>query len=806
MKRSLLGEGLKDGLYALRQIKGSLGFTIATVLTLALGLGATTAVFELYQALVLNPLSLPDADRLVYVRQVSRSVCPRCADMPVGNFLRLRNLSSEMTLEAVREWRPALRGEERTDVIIAAKVTPGFHRTLGAAVILGRPLFAQDSVAGAPAVTVISERTWRHRFGADPDILGKSTVLDGAMYTIVGVVLGAHVFPPQTEIWTTLQFDPSDLDAHSPRHGSRVQVFGRLRTGRSRREASSEVRAIRDQLATQFPEHLEGWTITADPIQAWRAEFRPALFVVMAGVAVLLAIACVNLSALFLARLVFRRRELSVRAALGASRGRLARQLTAEAIVLCLLSIGPGWLLASWIIYGVKKGMPPELTSFLAGWSRIGLDWGAMSFCLSAAVGIGLVLGLGSALQLGGSAEVLGDGKSLGTESAQGRRIRRPLIVIEVAASVVLLSVGALLLQTMVNMARADPGVQARNVLTMSLHLPASGESELRSSVFQELAEIVEGLPTVDAAGFVTALPLTRRYNTVAFQVGTEGGQQLQDWSVARLQLVTPGYFRALGIQLLQGRMFRSDDMAGHRTVALINQEFARRYFRDGDAIGRVVSLGGAERTIVGVVGDVAHNGVNDEVGVEIYILPGAAGVRQMDLAVRVVDDPERSISSILRALRGFEPDMPVTQVRSMEQVVDDFLAPYRLLLFLMIVFAFLALLLSAIGLFGVANYAAVRRRSEFGIRLAIGASGSRLWVLVVWEGLKLALAGTLIGIGMSLAAGRTIRFILFEVTPMDWGIIASVSGLVLVVTVLAALLPARRAAGIDPLRSLRAE
>jgi len=794
---------------ALRQLRHYPLFATTAVLTLGLGMGATTSMFSVVDALLLRPLPFSEGDRLIYIRQFSPEQCPRCYDMPTGNFLLLqRSLGDAIRVVAMRAWTPVYRGTDRTDVVRASRVTQNFFAVLGAETLLGRTFIPADTVAGA-RVLVISEAAWRDRLGADPAVLTRQLVLDGVPHSVIGVLRAGHTFPIRTEMWTTLRLDSAETSAHSARTQWRLDVFGRVADGVTLSNASVRVATVAARVATDYPEAMRGWRIALEPMSQWHNDLRPAILMALVAVGVLLVVACTNLAGLLLARLSGRERELALRSAMGASRIDIVSHVLTEAFLIAIAGAMFGGLVASWLVGVIRRGMPEDIASYQPGWERMHLSGLGIAVTFVTAIITAAIVGLGPAIRFS-RPEALNALKEHFAGRALGRsgiRFRRSLVVAEIALSIVLLTCASLLVRSVANLTQAPIGVRSTGVLTMSLQVGRSPtDSVLRLGYYDAVAAYVAGLPGVDAAGTVSALPMNGAYNSGGFTVEGEPPVAVQRRPTARFQYATPGYIAAAGIPLLWGRSFTDDDRPPNPRVCLVNRTLARTYLGTLRPSGRALMIGAERCEIIGVVGDVFHNGPNDDAGAELYMPRAHSRGRAAELAIHTTGDPSQAAGAIVRALTTFDRNLAINRVRTMREIQSRFLSPYRVLLFVMLGFATIALLISAVGLHGIISYDVQRRLRDFGIRFALGAQAPDLFRSVLSQALKLAVVGAAIGLPVALLAARLVQFILYGVAVTD----ALTLGIIVVtltgLTIAAAVVPALRAARLSPARVLNAE
>lgn len=800
-----LGQDLR---YAARQWVANPSFTIATVLTLSLGIGASTVMYSFSH---LNPVPFEHGDRIVYVRQYSKTGCTSCQNIAGGNALTFKAASRSLeSMSILGGARPlAFRGRERSEVIKTQPVTYEYFHTVGVAPLVGRTFLAADTLSGQTPVVVISEPMWRTRFGADSSIVGRDILLDGTHYTVRGVIPHRYTYPERTDAWTIYKLSAVEATDHTSNLSG--QAIGRLRAGATIATAAAEEQTIGERIAREYPAAFKDWSLGVRPLGAydgWDNDRTTAIFLTAVGFVLL--ISCINIAGLLIARLTRRRRELAVRAAMGAHSSRIARQLVTETMLVCITAAPIGLAFAFVGLRAILDGVPESAAP--AGWTRVGIDWRAFVFALGLASIAGIVIGLWPSIRFARPELniALRDGvRAASTRGANGgERIRRALVVAELALSLVLLTAAGLLVRTVAKLAKAPVGFSSDHVLTMSLQLPAEidGKRVESRGYFDRLAEEVTRVPGVTSAGAVAFLPLSRSgWSAKMFQV--EGRAALKGSGGTRTQIVTPGYFETFKIPLLRGRALTASDVDTARRVALINQELARRFFADDDPIGRVLVLTAGDRmTVVGVVGDVKQQGATSGAGQEILMPAAIHSRRSMNLVVRTSREPSELAADITKAVERYDPNLAINRVRTMGAVVDDFLAPFRVERMLMGGFAVIALVIATMGLYAIMSFTAASRMREFGVRLALGASSSSLIGLVLGQGLRLAGLGVAIGVVGAIAATRLMRSMLFDVAPGDPVTIGIVGAGVCLMAFAAGVIPARRAMAVDPVRSLREE
>lgn len=797
----------QDVRYALRQSVAAPSFTIAVIVTLGLSIGAATFM---YSFATMTPVPFDHGDRIVYVRQFSKTGCATCQLVSTGNALTLA--ASSRTLESVAfvdgPSPTALRGLSRSDVVRVTAVTFAFFKVLRVRPLLGRGFLPSDTVAGAAPVAMISEPAWRARFGADSSIIGRDVVLDGKHHTIRGIIATDDVYPERTEFWTVKTLAPSELTDHAS--DLLYLTIARLRNGATLEQASAEAATVTRRLAHDHPADFGDWQLAVRPLKSYGrgAEDDAQIFTVAS--AFLLAIACINLAGVLIARLTRRRRELAVRAAVGAPAWRLTRQLLTETVLVCLpatvIAVGCASIGVRLLVDYVPVTVQPP------GFTRLAVDWRGGVFALAVAAACGLVIALWPSLRFARpdlTDELREGARSRSTRGASGgERLRAILVALELALSVVLLAAAGLLLRSQNNLARAPVGLATDHVLTVSVQLPSEvdGERVETRGYFDRLASELAALPGVSSAGAVAFLPLSNSgWSSSMFQV--EGHPRLEGTGGTRTQVVTSGYFTTLRIPIVRGRAFTSADADTVPRVALVNEMLVRRFFPHEDPIGRVLVLAtGDTLTVIGIVADVKQRGAAADPGQEIIMPAASTHRRTMTLVVRTASDPAERAQDIVQAIASFDRNLAVNRVRTMDAVREEFLAAYRVGQTAMAIFAVIAIVIATMGLYGIMSYTVAARRREFGVRLALGATSGSLLGLVLRHGLRLTGIGVLVGLVAAVGVTRLLQWRLYQVTPGDPVTLAVVAGGMTVVALVTALVPARRALAVDPVTSLKAE
>lgn len=803
----LLEDLAQDIRYAFRQNVASRAFSIATILTLGLSIGAATFMYSFGG---MNPVPFDHGDRLVYVRQFSKTGCPSCDLVSTGNALSL--IRSSRSLEAVAfvagPSATALRGSIQSEVVRATAVTFEFFNVLRVRPIVGRPFLPSDTLPGATPVALVSESMWRARFGADSTLIGRDVVLDGKHHIVRGVIGHDDVYPERTDFWTVKTLAPSEVNDHAS--DLNYLTIARLRDGATLEQATAEAATVSRRLARDYPDDFRDWQLGIRPLRLYGRGGNDDAKIFTVASAFLLTIACINLAGVLIARLTRRRRELAVRAAIGAPAWRLTRQLLTEALLVCIAATVPGVLSA---IAGVRllvNYVPEQVQP--PGFTRLAVDWHAGLFALALATACGILIALWPSLRFARpdlNDELRDAARSRAKGGASGgERLRSILVVLELALSVVLLAAAGLFLRTQNNLARAPVGLSTDHVLTVSVQLPSEVDGKRVESrgYFDRLAAELARVPGVSSAGAVAFLPLSRSgWSSSMFQV--KGHEPIEGTGGTRTQVATPGYFTTLRIPIVRGRAFTNADADTTRRVALVNETLVRRFLPNEDPIGRVLVLArGDTLTIIGVVADVKQRGANADPGQEIVMPAASTPRRTMTLVVRTVGDPAERARDVVRAIAAYDPNLAINRVRTMDTVRDEFLAAYAVGQTAMAVFALIAIVIATMGLYGIMSYAVAARTREFGVRMALGATSGALLALVLRQGLRLAASGVLIGLIAALGVMRLIQWRLYQVAPNDVPTLAVVAGGITLIALVTALVPARRALVVDPVRSLKME
>lgn len=802
----------QDLRYGARMLLKNPGFTLIGVLTLGLGIGANTAIFTVVNAVLLQPLPFHEPERLVRVWRSSAD-----GDRSGLSFPDFADIRAQQTVfERMAAWRSSectLTGQGDPVNLRGVAVTAELFPLLGVAPQLGRSFTPEEDQAGNRAV-ILSQSLWQNRFNSDPNVIGKNVTIDSQSYNVAGVMPAGFKFPIQNDpvdLWLSLA---ADAEGRAPITAARgypaFSVIGRLEPNVTAPQAEDSLRVIVHNLARQHT--LSDFASSRARVLPYHEEVvrnvRLGLLLMFGAVGCVLAVACANVANLLLQRATTRRREIAIRAALGAGRGRILRQLLTESLLLALSGGAIGWLLAMWgtklLISLAPIGLPRAPES--------GLDMRVVGFAVLVSLATGVIFGLAPALQAAKADlnEALKD--SAKGSSRRSNRFRNALIVVEVALTLMLLVCSGLLLNSFLRLQRVDPGFDTHNVLTFRIDLPATRYSQQTqvAPFYQQLISRLEAAPGVKSVSAISDPPLSSYRDLTGFSI--EGIATTPDKPfpyIADWRAVTPGYFETMGMRLIKGRDFTPRDEPRSTQVAIINETLARRYFPNQDPLGKRImpGVGGSlMREIVGVVSDSKHASLREAPPPTIILPHEQLPHPSMTLVVRAANDPNNLIGVVQKEAQALDSELPVFNIRTLDQYVDFSVAKPKFSALLVGLFAGLALILSCIGLYGVMSYAVAQRTRELGIRMALGAQTRDVLKLVVRQGMWLTLLGAAIGVAGAIALTRMIKSWLFGVSPTDPLTFAAAALLLAIVALLSCWVPARRAAKVDPMTALRFE
>jgi putative ABC transport system permease protein len=797
--------------FAMRSLVRRPSFTIIAVITLALGIGATTAIFSVVNGVLLRPLSYADSERIVAVWQRSTTEVRRVelGQLSVPNFVDVRTASTSFSALALfRNANITLVDESSAELIPGGEVTPEFFRVFGADPVLGRTFTDQETQYRGPTVAIVSHGFWQERLSGDVNVLGQTLQLQGATYTIVGVAPPDFSFPNQARIWLPVQNNDEDCG----RGCTLFTGIGLIQPGVDVQRAAAELGALAARLEQEYPRSNTNTTVDVAPLhEVIVGDVRQALFVVFGAVFMLLLIACANVANLMLVRGVTRQTEIAVRSVLGAGRRRLLAQLVTESGLLALLGTIAGFLLAMWGIELLRHMAPRDLPRA----AEIALDLRVLGFAVLLAVVTVSLFGLAPALQLSRApfSHALREG---GRGSTGGRHRARGLILAtEVAMSVMLLLGAGLLLRSLAEMRSVDPGFDADDVTHFSVSLPSARYSDPAQRVrfTENVLERLSAVPGVDGTGFIVGLPFGTVSIGGSFKRMDQPPPKPADEPSAAYHAIAPGYLETLRIPVAQGRGFLPSDRAGSMPVVLVNRSLVLRYFPGEDAIGKMidlqVSVGYPDtlpRTIVGVVEDVRSYSLRRVPEPAVYTPEAQAGAGFGAFVIRSSGPADQVLRTARAVVESVDPEIPLMRPGTMHELLTADTARHTFYLMLLGLFALLAVTLAAVGIYGVVAFVVSHRTREIGVRMALGAHAREVISLVVWQGLRPALLGAAIGVGGALAGGRVISSMLYGVQPHDPLALVGVAAVVAGIVALACTAPARRATRISPAAALRAE
>ena len=805
---------LKDLRYGIRSLLKRPGLTAVALITLALGIGVNTAIFSAVDSVLLRPLPFKDPEALVAVWEHTPHMGIAQNEFAPANYVDLRNQNQVFEdVGAFSEMSMNLTGEGEPERLDGQLVTASVFALLGVQPALGRTFAPDEDQMGRHHVVVLSDALWRRRFNGDPSVVNRNVTLNGESFTIVGVMPGRFFFPVrESELWIPWAMEPGQAEGRGDHY---FRLVARLKPGVTREQANAEAESIAARLAVEYPRTNEDLGFVVNSFHRdYVGDLRRPILILFAAVGLVLLIACANVANLMLAQATTRRREIAIRMALGARRWAIARQLLIESLLLAIAGGLLGVVGAIWSVEALSKLLPESLSKLQA----ISVDSRVFIFTFSVTVLTAIVFGAVPAFH----AARANPGDTLGETSRDlaggisGRYLRRVLVVAEVALAVVLLAGAGLLIRSFQRLRQVDVGFKPDNLLTMRmvLPLPKYQKPETRRAFYDELLRRVEELPGVDSAGMISFLPLS--ISGMKFSFSVEGRTMPADVNLpfALYRVVSPDYFRAMGIPLQRGRVFDTRDSKDATPVVVVNRRLAEQFWPGEDPTGKRLKVGPVDSpnpwaTVIGVVRDVRQAGFYGDQQFELYS-PYAQERRSWlaprDLVVRTNGDAASLAGAVRKAVWAVDKDQPVSNVRTMDEVFAAAISRERFQMLLLSLFATLALVLACVGLYGVISYAVAQRTHEIGVRMALGAQPRDVLRLVIRQGMVLTFAGLLLGIAGGLAATRVMTDLLFGVTATDAVTFFSVAGLLVLVAFLACYVPARRATRIDPLVALRYE
>ena len=794
-------EMIQDLRYGLRMLLKNPGFSLIAIVTLALGIGANTTIFTMVNSMLLKPLPFKDPQHLVMVWRTNADRVAKEIPTSVPLFIdwQQRNEVFEQ-MTAFTTGRVNLAGVDEAELVRGASVSAGFFDTLGVPPLLGRGLSMDEDKPGADAVVVLSFGLWQHRFGANQAIIGQQVTINARPCTVVGVMPPGFNYPDESRLWRILTLDPQ-----SNRQAYFINALARLKPGVSRDQAQAGMESVGAQLAAQYGQPAQDYFELTPLSEQLTGAIRRPLLLLFGAVGFVLLIACANIANLLLARAAGREREIALRSALGASRGRLLRQLLTESLTLAAFGGAAGLLLAVWTLSWLRQLSVLKLARL----DEVALDGRVLGFTAVAVLLTGVAFGLIPAIQ-GSLQQPIAVLRGGAASRPRSQRMRAGLTIAEIALSLVLLVGAALLIKSFVRLQAVDPGFRPEGVVSMNLSLPDAryGPSEKRVVFLQQISDRLQALPGVESTATAAYSPLSDIYNSRIFII--EGLPETPQGLFSGQIPVSPDYFRTLQIPLLGGREFGVHDSAQAPGVVIVNQSFAKRFFPDEEVVGKRIHLGTRRPPvwfeIVGVVGDVRQLKLESEAPPLVYVPHVQSAWSAVSLLVRAKGDPQIAGTALKKAVADVDKDLGVGGVTTLDATLAASIVERRVLMTALGVFAGLALLLAAIGIYGVIAYSVAQRTHEIGIRMALGAEARDVLRLMIRQGMTLALIGTTVGLVASFALTRLMQKLLFDVSPTDPMTFVLLPVLLMAVAFLACYVPARRAAAVDPMVALRSE
>jgi putative ABC transport system permease protein len=803
---------LSDLRYSLRTLRKMPGFTIVALLVLALGIGANTAIFSVVNSVVLRPLPYPDADRLALIWETDLKDGIKREGPSGPNYLDWKEQSQSFEEMALLEpGTGTLTGDGEPEQVTGLRVTTNFLSMLGARTVLGRGFTAAEGAGTARyPVAVLTNGFWKRRFGSDPHVIGRTFFLNSEPYTVIGVLTSDFWHPLPTDLyvpWPIAQLRAKNRADHD------FGVIARLKPNVTLTQAQVELSTIARRLDAQEP-RLAGWDVTVVGMKQALFEYiRPAMLLLLGAVGLLLLLACVNVASLLLARVTSRSKELGIRAALGARRGRLIGQILSESLLLSLMGGVLGVFFAVWGVDLLSAALPNTLPLVNAGTEivrpAIAVDMRALLFALLISIGAALIFGLIPALRAA-SADVNEALKAGGRTSSSsiGTRVWSWFVAGEIALASMLLIGSGLAMKSFVKLQHVNPGIRPDHVLTFRMRLPTDNlykNDREQAEFYRRILDKAENIAGIQSVGLTDVLPLGQQNDREYFTIENRplpAGQAL----VSDFRRISPRYINTMGIALLKGRLLSERDVLTAPPVILIDETLARQYFPNENPIGRRMRLWGEYREVVGIVGQVHHYGLESQPEPTIYAPFEQMPNKAMALVVRTTMDTPAVVKAVKQAVWSVDPGQPVFQIRSMDEYMSLADTAPRISTLLLAIFAGISMLLAALGIHGVVSYGVAQRTREFGLRMALGSTPGQLKSLVIRSGLKTAVVGLIVGMAGAATLASALRALLYGVAPLDPEVMAAVAALLLTLALIANYIPARRATRIDPMEALHHE
>lgn len=797
---------LQDLRFAARMLVKKPAFSLVVIATLALGIGANTAIFSVIQGVLLRPLPYPNSLQLTRVFETIQRTTMSSDRLEVApaNFLDWKSQAQSFAgLAAFSVTGSVIGGDGEAERLDGAIVTADFFKTLGVAPMLGRGFTVEDEQA-AERLVIIGNQLWRRRFAGDPSIIGRKIDLDGFQFTVIGIAAPGVDYPRKTQIYELYRLGETQ---RRNREAHFLQTIARLKPGVTVAQAQGEMSELAKRLSEQYPQTNQNWGVrVASLLDDEVARVKPALLALMAAVGVVLLIACVNIASLLLARASSRRTEIGVRMALGAGRARILRQLLTESLLLAMLGGAAGLLVGDWLLELLVRLAPESLPRI----ADIRLDTSVLGFTLLLTLITGLIFGLGPAWN-SAKLDINESLRASASRSTGRRRLFNLLVTAEIALTLTTLIGAGLLINSFLRVQRVDSGLDVDRLLTVSFEPPSAQYNygdwrSLRLNYWKQLSTRVAAMPGVEAVAAIDSLPLSGRGRRYRFRKSEDPASGTAP--TASFQVITPDYFRASGVRLLRGRVFGENDLENSPQVAVINQTMARQFWPAEDAVGKRIVIRNDElpTEIVGVVADVRHHGLESATDPEMYRPFNQVVIDVMPMVIRVKGQPLGLASNVRQAALAVDPRVAVERIVPMSELLTDSLAQRRFIMLLLGFFAVAALTLASVGVYGVMAFTVSERTREIGVRLALGATRKNIFSLILRQGLRLALAGLALGTPLAVAGAKAISGLLFEVRSTDLLTFGSVSALLALVTLVACFIPARRATRVDPMVALKSE
>ena len=804
---------IQDIRYAVRTLLANPGFAVVAVLALALGIGPNSAIFSMVSAVLLRPLPVRDADRVVSLWETNARIGMPQIVVSEANYLDWKQQSHSFektgTAFAMPEYGVNVVAGRKPQRVPAGKASAAFFDVVGMKPLLGREFNSEEDLPGGPGAALVSEGFWRSELHGDPSVVGRLLTIDGLPRTVVGVLPSEkHMFFGRIDVWTPMAMDPNSTQRTNRCRG----VFARLKPGVTVAQAQAEMTGIAQRLARQYPAADEGWGVVVIPMNKLvTGLLAPPLMILLGAVGLLLLLACANVANLLLARAAGRQREIAVRAALGAGRLRIVRQLLTESVILSLLGGACGLVLAQWCI-SLLRGIIPDA---LPRMQQMSIDGNVLAFTFVVALLTGMLFGAAPAIRTSKTDlnnTLRASGRTLVGGGTQ--KIRDGLVVAEIALALVLAVAAGLLSHSFIRLMSVDPGLRTKDLLTMQLTVPTARypDEQKRAQFFRNVVERLQALPGVESAGAIQFLPfrqtfLSSRIGVWGFRVPgqpipREGQEPLADFRV-----ITPGFFAAMGIPLHHGRDFDRRDAGSSAQVVIVNEAMARKHLGGGNAVGKRLQLppwNEPAREIGGVVADVKLYGLDQAVEPAVYVPHAQKPDEVMSLVVHSGSDPGALTAAIRREVLALDPEQPIADVRPMRAVISDSTILRRVAMGLLGVFAILALVLATVGTYGLTVYSVSQRTHEIGLRMALGARSIDVLRHIVGRSTILAGIGVAVGMAGALGVARILKGFLFGIASNDPLVLVGIPAALLTIAVLASYLPARRALRVDPMEALR--